>query len=41
MKHIPSIAGRELRSLFVSPVAYAVMSVFSVIAAVFFGMALN
>lgn len=36
MKHITTVAGRELRSLFVSPVAYAVLSLFSVLAGVFF-----
>lgn len=36
MRHISTIAARELRSLFVSPVAYAVMSLFSVLAGLFF-----
>lgn len=36
MKHIGSVAGRELRSLFVSPIAYGVLSLFSVLAGVFF-----
>ena len=36
MKHVTSVAGRELRSLFVSPVAYGVLSLFSVLAGVFF-----
>ena len=36
MKHIGSVAGRELRSLFVSPVAYGVLSLFSVLAGIFF-----
>ena len=36
MRHIGNFAGRELRSLFVSPVAYGVLSLFSVLASVFF-----
>jgi ABC-2 type transport system permease protein len=36
MRHVGHIAGRELRSLFVSPVAYGVLSLFSVLASVFF-----
>ena len=36
MKHVASIAGRELRSLFVSPVAYCVLSLFAILAGVFF-----
>ena len=36
MKHVPTIAWRELRSLFVSPVAYGVLSLFSVLAGLFF-----
>ena len=36
MRHVTDVAGRELRSLFVSPVAYAVLSLFSVLAGVFF-----
>jgi ABC-2 type transport system permease protein len=36
VKHIPTIAGRELRSLFVSPVAYVVLSLFAVIAGFLF-----
>ena len=36
MKHIGTIAGRELRSLFVSPVAYVVLTLWSVIAGTFF-----
>ena len=36
MKHIPSIASRELRSLFVSPVAYAVLTFFVLLAGFFF-----
>lgn len=36
MRHVPTVAVRELRSLFVSPVAYVVMSLFSVLAGLFF-----
>jgi ABC-2 type transport system permease protein len=36
VRHIGTVAGRELRSLFVSPVAYGVLSLFSVLAGVFF-----
>jgi len=36
VRHIHTVAGRELRSLFVSPVAYGVLSLFSVLAGVFF-----
>ena len=36
MRHITHVAGRELRSLFVSPVAYAVLSLFAVLAGLFF-----
>ena len=36
MKHVPTVARRELRSLFVSPVAYAVLSLFAVVAGFFF-----
>ena len=36
MRHVTSVAGRELRGLFVSPVAYAVLSLFAVLAGVFF-----
>lgn len=36
MKHVASIAGRELRSLFVSPVAYCVLSFFAILAGLFF-----
>jgi ABC-2 type transport system permease protein len=36
VRHISSVAARELASLFVSPVAYGVLSLFSVLAAVFF-----
>ena len=36
MKHVGSVAGRELRGLFVSPVAYGVLALFSVAAGIFF-----
>jgi ABC-2 type transport system permease protein len=36
VKHVPTVAWRELRSLFVSPVAYAVMSLFAVLSGLFF-----
>ena len=36
MKHVGAIAGRELRSLFASPVAYAVLVLFAVLAGFFF-----
>jgi gliding motility-associated transport system permease protein len=36
VRHVPTVAGRELRSLFVSPVAYVVLSLFSVAAGLFF-----
>lgn len=36
MTHIPAIAGRELRSMFSSPVAYVVLVLFAVLAGVFF-----
>jgi ABC-2 type transport system permease protein len=36
VKHIGAIAGREIRSYFVSPVAYAVLSLWAVIAGFFF-----
>ncbi len=36
MRHITSIASRELQSLFVSPVAYAVLTLFAVLAGFFF-----
>ena len=36
MRHASSVAGRELRGLFVSPVAYAVLSLFAILAGVFF-----
>ena len=36
MRHIPAIAGRELRSFFVSPVAYVVLALWALLAATFF-----
>ena len=36
VKHVGAIAGRELNSLFVSPVAYAVLTLFAVLAGFFF-----
>jgi len=36
VRHVASVAGRELRSLFVSPVAYGVLSLFAVLAGMFF-----
>lgn len=36
MRHVGAIAGRELRSLFASPVAYAVLVLFAVLAGFFF-----
>ena len=36
MKHVGAIAGRELRSLFVSPVAYVVLALWALLAATFF-----
>jgi ABC-2 type transport system permease protein len=36
MRHVADVAGRELQALFVSPVAYGVLSLFSVLAGVFF-----
>lgn len=36
MRHVVRVAGRDLRSLFVSPVAYGVLSLFSILAGVFF-----
>jgi ABC-2 type transport system permease protein len=36
MKHVGTIASRELRSLFVSPVAYAVLTLFVLLAGFFF-----
>jgi ABC-2 type transport system permease protein len=36
MRHVPTVAWRELRSLFVSPVAYGVLSLFAVLAGLFF-----
>jgi ABC-2 type transport system permease protein len=36
MRHVGAIAGRELRSLFTSPVAYAVLTLFALLAGFFF-----
>lgn len=36
MKHVATVAGRELQGLFVSPVAYGVLSLFAVLAGFFF-----
>ena len=36
MRHTAAIAGRELRSLFVSPVAYVVLTTFAVLGGFFF-----
>lgn len=36
MKHVGTIAGREVRSLFVSPVAYVVLTLWAVLGAFFF-----
>jgi ABC-2 type transport system permease protein len=36
VKHVTTVASRELRSLFVSPVAYGVLSLFAVLAGFFF-----
>jgi ABC-2 type transport system permease protein len=36
MRHVGAIAGRELRSLFVSPVAYAVLTLFAILGGAFF-----
>jgi ABC-2 type transport system permease protein len=36
VKHVTTVAGRELKSLFVSPVAYGILSLFSVLAGLFF-----
>lgn len=36
MRHVSTVAWRELRSLFVSPVAYVVLSLFAVLAGLFF-----
>jgi ABC-2 type transport system permease protein len=36
VKHVPTVAWRELRSLFVSPVAYGVLSLFAILAGLFF-----
>jgi ABC-2 type transport system permease protein len=36
VRHVPTVAWRELRSLFVSPVAYGILSLFAVLAGLFF-----
>lgn len=36
MRHVTSVAGREIRSLFVSPVAYVVLALWAVMAGIFF-----
>jgi ABC-2 type transport system permease protein len=36
MRHVTSVAGRELRGLFVSPVAYGVLALFAVLCGLFF-----
>jgi ABC-2 type transport system permease protein len=36
VRHVGAIAGRELKSLFVSPVAYAILTLFAVLAGFFF-----
>jgi ABC-2 type transport system permease protein len=36
VRHLPAIAGRELRSYFVSPVAYVVLTLFAVLGGFFF-----
>jgi ABC-2 type transport system permease protein len=36
VRHIGNVAGRELRSLFVSPIAYGELSLFSILGGVFF-----
>ncbi len=36
MKHVATVAARELQGLFVSPVAYGVLSLFAVLAGFFF-----
>jgi ABC-2 type transport system permease protein len=38
VKHVPTVAWRELRSLFVSPVAYGVLSLFAALAGLFFSL---
>jgi ABC-2 type transport system permease protein len=40
MRHVTTVAGRELRSLFVSPVAYGVLSLFAILAGLFFVLGL-
>ena len=41
MRHIADVAGRELRGLFVSPVAYGILSLFSILAGIFFIVTLS
>ena len=36
MRHVTDVAGRELRGLFVSPVAYGVLALFAVLSGFFF-----
>lgn len=36
MRHVASVAGRELRGLFLSPIAYGVLALFSILAGLFF-----
>jgi ABC-2 type transport system permease protein len=36
VRHVTNVAGRELRGLFVSPVAYAVLALFAILAGIFF-----
>jgi len=36
VRHVATVAGRELRGLFVSPVAYGLLSLFSILGGVFF-----
>ena len=36
MRHVGTIAARDLKSLFVSPVAYGVLSLFSILGGIFF-----
>lgn len=41
MKHVASVAGRELRGLFVSPVAYGLLALFAVLSGIFFIVTLS
>ena len=36
MRHVASVAGRDLRGLFLSPVAYGLLALFSVLCGLFF-----